>query len=46
MWGSCILTDIPWAGNSVREDLFTDRLNKIQRAAVEKSRMGIPKRVL
>ena len=42
MLGSCILTDTPWAGNSVQEDLFIDRLNKIQKAAVEKSRMGIP----
>lgn len=42
MLGSCILTDTPWAGNSAQEDLYIDRLNKIQKAAVEKSRMGIP----
>lgn len=40
--GSCILTDTPWAGNSKQEDLFLDKLNEIQRCAVEKSRLGIP----
>ena len=40
--GSCILTYTPWAGNSKQEDLFLDKLNEIQRCAVEKSRLGIP----
>lgn len=40
--GSCILAYTPWAGNSEQEDLFVANLNKIQKAAVEKSRMGIP----
>lgn len=40
--GSCILTDTPWAGNSEQEDLYLANINKIQRAAVEKSRLGIP----
>jgi len=40
MLGSCILTDTPWAGNSAQEDLYIDRLNKIQKAAVEKKQNG------
>ena len=40
--GSCILTSTPWAGNSEQEDLYVASLNKIQKAAVEKSRLGIP----
>ncbi len=40
--GSCILAYTPWAGNSEQEDLYISRLNKIQKAAVEKSRLGIP----
>lgn len=40
--GSCIFAAAAWAGNIEQEDLFIDKVNDIQRAAVEKSRLGIP----
>lgn len=40
--GSCILTDTPWAGNFTKKDISLNVLNRIQKAAVEKSRLGIP----
>ncbi|MBR5236705.1 MAG: glycoside hydrolase family 3 C-terminal domain-containing protein [Clostridia bacterium] len=42
MLGSCLLTDTPWAGSVTMEGISVSYLNKIQRAAVEKSRLGIP----
>ena len=40
--GSCILAFNALAGDDEQEELFISKLNEIQRAAVEKSRMGIP----
>ncbi len=40
--GSLILAATPLAGDCEQENLFLSRLNEIQKAAVEKSRLGIP----
>ncbi|MBQ8588515.1 MAG: glycoside hydrolase family 3 C-terminal domain-containing protein [Clostridia bacterium] len=40
--GSCILANSAMAGAAEQEDFHLARLNEIQRAAVEKSRLGIP----
>lgn len=40
--GSCILASTPFAGNAEQENIFIASLNKIQKAAVENSRLGIP----
>ena len=40
--GSCLMADNPFAGNSEQTVIYVSRLNQIQRAAVEKSRLGIP----
>jgi beta-glucosidase len=41
-WGARILADTAWAGNDCVSALSVDKLNKIQRVAVEESRLGIP----
>lgn len=40
--GSCILANSAMAGANEQEDFHLSRLNEIQRAAVKKSRLGIP----
>ncbi len=41
-WGSRILAESAWAGNNAESALDVEQLNKIQRVAVEESRLGIP----
>lgn len=40
--GSCILAYSALAGTDEQQEIFTDGINRIQKAAVEKSRLGIP----
>lgn len=40
--GSCILASNAFAGSAEQENIFISKLNELQRAAVEESRVGIP----
>ncbi len=40
--GSLILANTPFAGNEKQSEIYIDKLNELQRCAVEESRLGIP----
>lgn len=41
-WGSRILAESAWAGNNSESALDVEQLNRIQKVAIEESRLGIP----